>query len=111
MNVKDYAKENNLTQDEVKAKFGLNHWNQQVPDDEAVEPVTETPDVVITVPVTKTKKATTDDEGALKEARGLQGLLGSKTRAYLVYVNDNKNKLPLEYVRAQHLIERYVCDD
>jgi len=96
MNLKDKCKELGITLTEGKAKYNLTHWKQEVPDD--------TPDVVITVPAPKSK-------ASLKEARALQDGHGDKTKAYLVYVNDNKDSLKAEYERVKHNIERYVCND
>jgi len=44
----------------------------------------------------------------VKEARALWGPLANKTRAYLVFVNENKDLMPNEYAFAKSLIERYI---
>ena len=48
MNVKEYAEVNNMTQAEVKEKFGLTHWKQEVP-----ESCDEIPEVVETVDISE----------------------------------------------------------
>ena len=47
----------------------------------------------------------------LKKARALQGGQGDKTNAFLEFVQKNEVKLPVEFERVSHLIERYVCKD
>ncbi len=106
MNLKDYAKENEMTLDEAKKATGLTHWKQEVEETvSAEEIVTEIAEEVVEKSIeTKSKKAkvTVDD------VRALQTGAGYKTRAYLKAVNQNKKDIPEEYKLVKHLIERYL---
>ena len=101
MKAYEYAKENDMTTAEVKEKFNLASHMSLIP--ELVE------DVVELIETVSKEVPTEDDPELLAEAHGLMGLIGWKTRAYLHFVNDHKELLPVEYQRVIHLIEQYLC--
>jgi hypothetical protein len=96
MNLKEYAAEKGISLDEAKTLTGLTHWKQEVmesaPVGEVIKPI-----------VIETKSKVT-----LEEARALRTGVGDKTKAFLVFVNDNKDALPEEYERVKHNIAKYL---
>ena len=91
----EYAKENDMTVAEVKEKFNLKSHMSLIP--EIIDDVIEAVEEIVE-----------DNEELLKEAHALIGLLGTKTKSYLHFVNDNKEQLPKEYELVLPLIKRFI---
>ena len=85
MRVYEYAKENDMTNDDVKGKFGLDHHMDLIPESEPVAPS-------ITV----------------AEARATRNKAGDKDLAFLRLVKANKDAIPEEYERLKGHIEKYL---
>lgn len=102
MNTKEFAEARGITLDEAKEITGNTHWNQAVSD--VVEEVVEAVEEV----VEEALDFAEDNQELLEVALSLQTGIGTKTKAYLRFVLENREELTNEYNKVKHLIERYI---
>ena len=109
MNLKEYAEEKGISLSEAKELTGLTHWKQEVQEVVKIPSKQEIPEPAYVEPAyIKPVVIKTKSKATVEQARALRGMIGDKTKEFLVFVNDNKDAMPEEFERVKHNIEKYL---
>jgi len=124
MNVKEYSEARGITIAEAKSETGYTHHSNKIDVSYIrehgtadayiftcsvmVEDALEADNLLNEV-IEVAEELLEDNPELLAEAHALMGGLGTKTKSYLHFVNDNKEQLPEEYKLVLPLIERFLC--